>query len=314
MDMRQLAAVVAVADLGTVSRAASTLGLAQPSVTRQIKLLEGELGVALFDRTHRGMTLTVSGEILVDHARRAMLELDRAQAEIRPERAAISGVVNVGLLESIAELVAGPLVEAVAARHPGIELRLLTAYSGHLQQWLEDGELDLTFLYDRAPSPTVQVVPVVQEELWAVAPPGSGLAPDTPITVAELIAHPLVLPTQGHGLRALLDEAILPTAHVRPVAQVNSMALQKALVVGGHGWSVLPASGVAALVSAGQLTAAPIGSPAVVRQVGLGIRPRSRTPRALSIVLRELGHIVRALVGAQAWAGARLDSTDDRQG
>lgn len=314
MDMRQLAAVVAVADLGTVSRAASTLGLAQPSVTRQIKLLEGELGVALFDRTHRGMTLTLSGEILVDHARRAMLELDRAQAEIRPERAAISGVVNVGLLESIAELVAGPLVEAVAARHPGIELRLLTAYSGHLQQWLEDGELDLTFLYDRAPSPTVQVVPVVQEELWAVAPPGSGLAPDTPITVAELIAHPLVLPTQGHGLRALLDEAILPTAHVRPVAQVNSMALQKALVVGGHGWSVLPASGVAALVSAGQLTAAPIGSPAVVRQVGLGLRPRSRTPRALSIVLRELGHIVRALVGAQAWAGARLDSTDDRQG
>lgn len=312
--MRQLAAVVAVADLGTVSRAASTLGLAQPSVTRQIKLLEGELGVALFDRTHRGMTLTLSGEILVDHARRAMLELDRAQAEIRPERAAISGVVNVGLLESIAELVAGPLVEAVAARHPGIELRLLTAYSGHLQQWLEDGELDLTFLYDRAPSPTVQVVPVVQEELWAVAPPGSGLAPDTPITVAELIAHPLVLPTQGHGLRALLDEAILPTAHVRPVAQVNSMALQKALVVGGHGWSVLPASGVAALVSAGQLTAAPIGSPAVVRQVGLGLRPRSRTPRALSIVLRELGHIVRALVGAQAWAGARLDSTDDRQG
>lgn len=309
MDLKHLAAVLAVADLGTVNKAAGALRLSQPSVTRQIKLLEAELGTTLFDRTPRGMTPTPSGEVLVEHARRALRELDRAQAEIQADNESVTGIVSVGLLESIAELVAEPLVMAISGRHPGIDLRLHTAYSGHLQEWLDSGNLDLSFLYDLTATTSLHVTPVVEEQLWAVAPAGAGLTPGTPVSVSELADHPLVLPTPDHGLRNLIDEALQHHDQPRVLAQVNSMALQKALVVAGSAWTVLPASGVARAVAEGLMTAAPINTPSLTRQVVLGFRPRARMPRALAAVIGELGRATRTLVTSGTWAGARLAST-----
>ncbi|WP_371643801.1 hypothetical protein [Streptomyces mirabilis] len=76
---------------------------------------------------------------MVERARRALNELERARAEIRPTPGAVTGIVTVGLLESATDLLAEPLVSALARDRPGIELRLMTAYSGHLQRWLDDG-------------------------------------------------------------------------------------------------------------------------------------------------------------------------------
>ena len=78
--------------------------------------------------------------------------------------------MSVGLLESVLDILAQPLADAVAQRHPGIELRLLTAYSGHLQQWLDTGDVDVSLLYNLSDTPSVSVVPLLQERLWAVAP------------------------------------------------------------------------------------------------------------------------------------------------
>ena len=103
MDVRQLAALVAVAETGSVTRAAEVLRLVQPAVSRQIKLLEDELGAPLFERTRHGMALTDDGRILLEHARRALSELERARAEIRPASGELRGLVTLGLSPSIAE-------------------------------------------------------------------------------------------------------------------------------------------------------------------------------------------------------------------
>ncbi|MEU1027675.1 LysR substrate-binding domain-containing protein [Streptomyces mirabilis] len=166
---------------------------------------------------------------------------------MEPTPGAVTGIVTVGLLESASDLPAEPLVSALARDRPGIELRLMTAYSGHLQRWLDDGDLDLdldldlSLLYDLASTPSLNAHPLVREHLWAVAPPDAGLRPDRPVPFTRVAAHPLVMPTAGHAPRSLIDAAAARAEVKLDVAvQTNSMRVQKRLVPAGHGWTILP--------------------------------------------------------------------------
>lgn len=310
MDLRQLTALVTVAEVGSVSRAAELLHLAQPSVTRQIRLLEEEIGLPLFERHRLGMVPTEAGDVLVERARRALAELERARAELRPAPGGVTGIVTVGLLESVVDLLAVPLTRAVAEHFPNVELRLLTAYSGHLQDWLDAGEVDLTLLYNLTATPSVTITPLLTERLWAVSPPGSELEGLAEIGYEQVAAHPLILPVRGHGLRTLVDQ-LRAGSGVRPhvVAEVNSLITQKALVGDGLGWTILPAAGVAKDVAAGRLLAVPIADPASERQVVLGLPRTGRITAASQGVARELVGLVRRLARDAAWPGARLAAT-----
>ncbi|MFI5541782.1 LysR family transcriptional regulator, partial [Nocardia sp. NPDC051900] len=253
MDLKQLAALVTVADAGSVTKAAQLLHLVQPAVTRQIRTLEAELGVPLFERTRQGMVPTGAGEVLVARARRAMNELQRARAEIRPDPGEVTGTVTVGMLESVIDVLVEPLAAAVEERYPRVALRFLSAYSGHLQQWLDVGDVDVSLLYNMASTQSVAIIPLLRERLWAVAPPRAELTGDEPVSWDTVLRHPLVMPVAGHGLRDLIEKAEPPVAdQLRVAAETNSMALQKKLVMSGRGWTVLPATGVAADVAAGR--------------------------------------------------------------
>ncbi|WP_346056168.1 LysR family transcriptional regulator [Amycolatopsis dongchuanensis] len=307
MDLKQLKALVTVADVGSVTKAAELLHVVQPAVTRQIRALEHEVGVPLFDRTRQGMRPTEAGLKLVERARRALTELERARAELTPDRGAITGIVTVGLLDSTAELLAEPLVSAVRRAHPGIELRVLSAYSGHLQQWLDDGDLDLSLLYNLTGTPSLNVTPVVRERLWAVAGPGEGLRPDVAVPFAEAAARPMVMPAPGHGLHTLITTAAREAGTtIDAVVQTNSMALQKQLVRGGHGWTVLPAVGIAADLAAGTLTAAPLAEPEVWRSIVLGVPRAAPATPAVRVVAAELTAQVHTAVHKEQWPSARL--------
>ncbi|GHF12155.1 hypothetical protein GCM10014715_79790 [Streptomyces spiralis] len=235
------------------------LHLVQPAVTRQIRTLEQELGVPLFEQTRLGMRPTEAGSIMADRARRALMELERARAEVRPAPGAVMGIVNVGLLKSTTDLLAEPLVSALARDYPGIELRRMTAYSGHLQRWLDDGDLDLTLLYNLDSTPSLTSRPLVGEQLWVAAPPSAWLRADHPVPFAEVARHPLVMPASGHALRALIDAAAARAqADMDVVVQTNSMRMQKQLVLAEHGWTVLPGVGIAENVMNGSVSAAPL--------------------------------------------------------
>jgi DNA-binding transcriptional LysR family regulator len=308
MDLKQLRAVVTVAEAGSVTRAAQLLHLVQPAVSRHISSLEDELGVVLFERTRQGMRPTPAGLSFVTRARRALAEIERARAEARPVRTAVEGIAKVGILGSVEHVLAAALVEAVATKHPGIELHLATGYSGHLQQWLDDGDLDMTLLYNLSTTQSVRVLPILTDRLWAVAPRDAGLVLEDPVDLATVLAHPFVMPARGqHGIRLLLDEARLDCdVEPRVVAEVNSMALQTLLVEGGHGWTVLPAPGVADGIAAGRLSAAPLRAPEIVRTVGLGLPRAGRTSPAVEAVATELLVLIRQAVTGGRWASAEL--------
>jgi len=103
MDLKQPTALATVAEVGSVTKAARLLHLVQPAVTRQIRLLQEDVGVALFDRTRHGMVPAAAGETPVQRARRAPQELERARAEIRPDPDEVSGIVAVGVPESVTD-------------------------------------------------------------------------------------------------------------------------------------------------------------------------------------------------------------------
>ncbi|MFC4376255.1 LysR family transcriptional regulator [Nocardia halotolerans] len=308
MDIKQLTAVVTVAEVGSVTKAAHLLHLVQPAVTRQIRTLEQELGVRLFERTRQGMRPTEAGALLVARARRALHELERARAEVRPMPGVLTGVVTVGLLDSAADLLAEPLVSALARNHPGIELRIVSGYSGYLQRWLDDGDLDLSLLYNLTSTPSLNVEPLARERLWVVGRPADALRADRPVALADVATRPLVMPAPGHGLRALIDAAAAQAGvSLRIAAQTNSMRLQKLLVQGGHGPTILPGVGIADDVARGVLTAAPLCEPEVWRQVVLGVPRDPRMSAAARVVASELVGQVRAAVAADRWPSARLD-------
>ncbi|MFF7476964.1 LysR substrate-binding domain-containing protein [Streptomyces sp. NPDC008092] len=311
MDLKQLKALITVAEVGSVTRAAELLHLVQPAVTRQIRTLEEELQVPLFERTRQGMRPTDAGTIMVERARRALNELERARAEVRPAPGAVTGIVTVGLLESTTDLLAEPLVTTLTRAHPGIDLRVITAYSGHLQQWLDDGDLDLSLLYNMDSTPSLNTRPLVRERLWVVAPASEGLRTHEPVPFSKAAARPLVLPASGHSLRVLIDAAAARAdAGMNVAAQTNSMRVQKQLVQAGHGWTVLPGVGVADDIRDGTLSAAPLTEPDVWRSIVLATPRSGRTPPAVEAVAHELVQQIRSAVAEGRWLTAEFLGTE----
>lgn len=302
MDIKQLRALLAVADVGSVTRAAEVLNIVQPAVSRQLRLLEDDLGTPLFERSRQGMALTEAGQILVDYARRALHELERARAEIRPSAGAVSGIVTLGLLPSTAEVVSSALLSAVREHHPAIQLRFSTGYAGYLQTWLEQGEVDASLLYGLHPSGAIEVTPLLIEPLWLVGPPTAGLCAQQPVALADCRDKPMILPSAAHGLRSLVDVACAEAGvTLRLSAETDSMRIQRSLVLGGHGYTILPQIAVADDVARGVLSAAPFTAPELQRSIVLATPTTRRITAATRCVLALLQDVMRKAVHEGRW-------------
>lgn len=307
MEMKQLVAMVTVAEAGSVTYAAQMLHIVQPAVTRQIRTLEDELGVVLFDRTRHGMVLTSAGEVFLSHARRALQALERARTELTPHTGEISGVVSVGVLESLLDVMVPPLVSSVAARFPGVELRVMSGFSGYLQNWLDDGVVDIAVLYNLADTPAMRVKPLLSERLWAVAPAEVGLLPTEDVTWHRVLSGPLILPILGHGLRTLIDRARFDIPIEPKISlETNSMSVQKQMVLAGRGWTILPGAGIARDIQEGKLSGAPLAEPSLSRSVVVALQRTTRISRAVQAVNSELLRVSRDLVVSGMWPSATL--------
>ncbi len=306
MDFKQLRALVTVAETGNVTRAAALLNIVQPAVSRQLRLLEEDIGAELFDRSRRGMELTEAGRTLVEYARWVLGKLDQARAEIQPTPGGIGGIVVVGLLPSTCDLLSSTLVGAVAQKYPGIRLRIATAYAGTLQSWLESAELDLALLYAPKHTAAIRIKPLLEEDLWVVGLPAAGLDAGTPYPVRDLAKHPLVLPSAPHGLRLLVEQAAnLQGIPLNVVAETNAMSVQKILVRGGHGMTVLPTIAIVEEIAAGLFVAAPLIDPPMTRTIVLATSSSRHTATSVRCVATELVSCMKRAISAGQWPAAR---------
>ena len=306
MDLKQLRAFVTVADTGNVTRAASLLNLVQPAVSRQLRMLEEDLGTELFDRSRHGMRLTPAGKTMLEYARRILNEVARAKAEIQPTQGPVSGIVTIGLLSSTSDLLATLLATQVARSYPHIRLRLTIGYAGHLQDWLEAGDVDAALLYGQKETSTLQVKALLEEGLWVVAPASAGLSRQQPLPWERIAREPFILPAAPQGLRAAIEQATTQAGVALQVfAETNALSVQKALVEQGHGWSILPVVGVAHEVEHGLLSAAPLAAPGLRRTIVLAAPSNRQATAPVRCVVNTLLDCVKATFDQGRWMDAR---------
>jgi LysR family nitrogen assimilation transcriptional regulator len=296
MDLRQLEYFVNVADAGSFSRAAVVLNLAQPSLSRQIALLETELGQRLLVRTGRGTVTTEAGDALLVHARAMLESARRARDELREMHASPAGRVVVGLPPRVALGLSAPLVQRFREQFPRAVITVLEGLSVSLRESLIAGRLDLALLFDPAASPQLEYQPLMRERLLLVAPPGSRLP--ARVGLAALAGYPMVLPSAPNAIRSLVDAVLRPRrVELQVLAEVGAVRTVLELVAQGVGCTILPQSAIPPATAPGALARAPIGPPSIWNALVLATpvaRPATRLTRGTAQLLRELDFRGRA--------------------
>jgi len=307
MDFKQLKAFLTIAETGNVTRAAELLHVVQPAVSRQIRLLEEDIGTTLFERERHGMVLTEAGKALLGYARRAMLELERARVEIAGTASGeVSGLVTLGLLPSTIDMLSSDLVTAVAQTYPGIRIRIAMGYAGTLMRWLESGEVDAALLYGAERSSEAQTTRLVEEPLWVIGPRGAKLRANRPVPLADLTGHRLVLPSAPHGIRTLVEHACaVAQVTLNVSAETNALSVQRSLVLGGHGLTILPPIAVADDLRAGKLSGAPLADPPISRTIVLALPSNRPIAVAVRNSVDLLVEVTQKAIQSGAWLQGR---------
>lgn len=306
MDTRQLRSFLKIADLRSISRAAESLGLSQPSLSQQLLRLEDEVGVKLFRRTARGVTVTEAGRIFQEHARQILRSADQALTEVRQFNAEPSGEVVFAVPHTVSKLIGVELVEAVIERAPHLSLRLVEAFSGNIRGWLEAGKIDLGLLHDRGSMRNLAARKVVSEEMFLIGPPGrfgTGLTDLPAVQPEDLDTFPLIAPGRQHGMRGFLDkEASRMGFSYRLTHQIDAVGNIAALVGRGHGFAVLPLPAVSDDLAAGKVSVARIGDGSLRRTLCMVRNPAQVVSHASVLVEDLTVRIMARLVESGAWA------------
>lgn len=279
MDLAQLRILIQVAEVGSLNKASDRMRIAQPALSRQIRLLEDELQVQLFVRHGRGMLITPIGRRMLDRAHRIMREVAQIREDIAIERSDVAGKVAIGLPPTIGEAITVPFSKLIQERYPQLRIQFSPGFGGHLVEWLQRGDIDVAVLYDSRPLKSVHCRPLLSEELFAVGGPDSGLVLEHPLAFGELASSPLVLPTERHSLRYLVECAARRskvTLNVRH--EVESLATVRDLVRSGAGLTLLPLWSVRSEIVAGRMRAAPVTDPPLSRDLIIA----SSTDRTMS--------------------------------
>ena len=240
MNFKRLRYFAKVVDVGSLTKAADLLRIAQPALSQQIVTLEAEVHQQLLIRTKRGVTPTEAGNTLYRHAQLILRQCEQAQLDMAADGLGVAGPVSVGLAPGTAAFtLAVPLIRTVRTRHPGILLYLNENYGTTLSELIMNGRMDLAVLYGNRTVHGLSFLPLLKEELFLVGPSASA----APIRLAEMADVELFLPRPYNVVRKLVDEAFMRVGLMpRVVAEVESAVTLKAIVDGELGSTILPAS------------------------------------------------------------------------
>ena len=293
MDLKQLEYFVRVAELGSFTKASVALDVAQPALSRQVRLLEVELRQNLLVRNGRGATPTEAGRLLLEHGRGILHQVERAREELGRVRGQLAGRVAVGLPPSVAKVLALPLIRAFRQRMPDATLSISESLSIGMQESLVNGRLDIALLYNAQPSPDIELTPLLEEPLFLVQR-RAGPTPlrPRPIALRDVAKVPLVIPTRPNAIRMLV-ESELASVGCRPqvALEVDGVSAILDLVADGAGAAILSRHAVATSSQPQAFATRPVGTPALRSKLAIAMssqRPATLTQQAMLRLIQEL--------------------------
>lgn len=311
VELHQLRYFVAVAEHRHFTNAARALDVAQPSISKQIRLLERELGTPLFFRSPAGIALSPAGEALLPWARQVLADVAAGVDEARESGGLRRGRISVGATPSITTAILPGALARFHAAYPGIELRLHEAGSRDLVRELEEGGLDLALVIapfslpggpatlpgGPVPQRTLATVPLLREELVVAVGPRHPFAERDRIAIGELRDVPLVMFREGYDLRAATLAACAAEGfEPRFAVEGGEMDGVLRMTEAGVGAAIVPSMVVARGIAVRAVRIAP----PLTRTVAFAYRRDRRVSRAA----RELMDQIAALVGSRRWLAA----------
>ena len=299
MNLKQLEYFVQVAELGSFSKAAVVLDIAQPALSRQVRSLETELRQQLFLRNGRGVTLTDAGKRLFDHSVAVLQLMAHAREDLGASRNEPVGRVTIGLPPSMGRQLTLPLIDRFKKELPSARLAIVEGLSTHIVEWVTTGRIDIGLVYNPEAQPGLEITPLLQEQLGLVSHAPKGKRKRTalpPLPMKELSRYPLIVPERIHAMRRLLDtQAALAGIKLDIAWEVSSVPSIIDLVCAGYGYAVLTASGVAASARSGELVTRRLVDPTPVSVLCLAISAHRRPTPLTQHTMRLLTALVREL-------------------
>lgn len=293
MNLKQLEYFVSVAELGSFSKAALVLNIAQPALSRHVRLLETDLHTVLLTRNGRGVMLTEAGKRLYDHGVSVLQLMAHVREDIETNRDTPSGRIVVGLPPSFSRWCTLPLVEAFKTTLPQARLSIVEGLSAHLAEWIATGRADLAVLLNPDPNPALDIQPIVDEPVCLVGTAAKLGDGERELAFAEMASLPLILPERTHAIRKLLEtQSALQGVKMHVAWEISSIASILTLVGAGYGYALLPRSAVATSGMSEHFVLRPITRPTLISHLCLVTSSHKQATPLISHVQRLLRELV----------------------
>ncbi|EIS3749617.1 tricarballylate utilization LysR family transcriptional regulator TcuR [Salmonella enterica] len=305
MELRQLRYFVRIIETGSMGSAAQDLDIGVSALSQQMSRLENELAIRLLQRTSRGVTPTNTGLAFYSQAQLALRHADDAILAAREAR--LSGHVSVGMAPSTASILGIPFIHAMQENYADVRLHVVESLSGNLERMINTRQIDLAVVFQKDKILRWSARPILEEQLFLIGSHALLAAlPDNPITPEQLAGIPLIMPSQGHGLRGRLDAVCQEHAlNVEIVAEIDGLALLMRAVRDGLGATLQPGAAIYHLDN-DALRVIGVHNPVLSRPNFLvSLSDDELTPAGLAarVVLTK---VMRQLVDAGEWPGATL--------
>ncbi|MEN0110967.1 MAG: hydrogen peroxide-inducible genes activator, partial [Planctomycetota bacterium] len=240
MDTQQLRQFLEVARVGNITRAAASLAVSQPTLSRSIQRLEADFGRPLLERTGRAIALTDAGELLRDRAERVLAILDDTRAELTDDGR--SGRVRIGAIPTIAPYLLPGFLRSFRTEFPEAQVVVQEETTDRLVERCQRSEIDVAVLALPIEAKHLETAPLLREELYLATPPNHALASQQRVTLEDVQPHPFVLLGEAHCLAESVMAFCRQRSH-QPIAveRTSQLATVLELVALGHGVSMIPA-------------------------------------------------------------------------
>jgi DNA-binding transcriptional LysR family regulator len=287
IDLKRLRYFVAVCNHGGISRAATAIGVAQPALTRQIKLLEKEIGLTLITRTGRGAEPTAEGRFLLAKSIEHLDGLDDAVQDLRQRFSKLSGQAVLGICPTISPFFLDDLKAYLQSNSPQLSLSVIEAYSGDLKNLINGNRLDLAVTYKPSSNAGAGHLELFSERLVLVSGYSSN-APSHSYPLSELEGLKLILPSRIHELRLIIDTVCKRKGILlRPDLELDSLDAVKAMLSKRplHFFTILPSHCIRPEMEARQLSQYGIDDPGMMRTIAT-VRPAHARNEAVTLYLQ----------------------------
>ncbi len=236
-----LRAFVTVGELQSFAAAAQALHLSQPALSRRISHLEDMLGVRLFDRTTRSVSLTVLGRQFLGEVRGLVSDLDRSVLSLRDAAELEAGDVTVGCVFSAVHHFLPPVIRAFRDKHPRVLVRIVEEGADEVLDSVKHGEADFAINYIGMQDPDVTFTPLLKEPYVLACPADHALARRRAVAWEELAQYPLARVSHASRNRLFIDQALAELPPLpRPIIEVRHVSTLIGLVESGLGLAVVP--------------------------------------------------------------------------